>query len=253
MVSINYLTYFFSPLWKKIQKIPNLAEKEIQVYFQNFEPSFLEYKENILSLQELERGEKFLQEKDKEFFLFGRILLRWILGRLLQVEPSCLEFENNPFGKPYLPKYPELEFNLSHSHGKYLVACNWKEPLGIDIEMIRPRLDYESLARRYFSVHEIKEYEGIPMELQELAFFSGWTRKEAYIKACGKGLALPLKDFSLSLDPRNKSIIIKKDKDSCFLPLSLLSFYPYPSFLGALVFHNSKLTIKFFSLSSIYL
>lgn len=157
-----------------------------------------------LSYDEMMRAERFRFERDKRRFIVGRGVLRTILGRYLDVEPRQLQFRYGERGKPYLLDgfggYA-LRFNLAHSHELALYAFTCGRKIGIDLECIRPLSNAEEIAARFFSARENAVLRVLP-ESQELeAFYNCWTRKEAYLKATGDGLAQPLDQFDVSLAP----------------------------------------------------
>jgi 4'-phosphopantetheinyl transferase len=130
----------------------------------------------------------------------------------LDVEPSQLRFRYNRYGKPALAgELAEdwLRFNLSHSHGLALYAFTENREIGVDLEFIRPELAGEEIARRFFSSAEAAELAALPSHLRTEAFFNCWTRKEAYIKARGKGLSLPLDQFDVSLAPGKPAALLR--------------------------------------------
>jgi 4'-phosphopantetheinyl transferase len=102
----------------------------------------------------------------------------------------------------------KLEFNLSHSGNYVLIVVAEEHKVGIDVEKIRPDMENESIANRFFSSREVSELMAVPPEQRKLAFFNCWTRKEAYIKAQGLGLSLPLDSFDVSLTP-NEPVILR--------------------------------------------
>jgi 4'-phosphopantetheinyl transferase len=104
-----------------------------------------------------------------------------------------------PQGKPFLPN-SSLRFNLSHASGTALLALGWEHDLGVDIEDASRRLDFANIAARFFAPQERQALEDLPEAEQPAAFFRCWTAKEAYIKALGGGLSIPLDSFTVSLD-----------------------------------------------------
>ncbi len=100
-----------------------------------------------------------------------------------------------------------ITFNLSHSGEYVLYAVANNRKVGVDIEYIRDFADSDNIAERFFSKSEMDEYYNLPFEARKRAFYSFWTRKEAFIKAVGEGLYIPLNSFSVSLGPERKSKI----------------------------------------------
>lgn len=158
----------------------------------------------ILSVDERARADRFYFERDRIRFIVGRSLLRKILGKYLEIEPSQLEFSYGSRGKPALTVTLQgsvVHFNLSHSQGLALYAISRDRRVGIDIEYIRPLDKVEQLVKRFFSSRENLEFQALPPNHQQAAFFKGWTCKEAYLKATGEGLAGSLDQIDISLTP----------------------------------------------------
>lgn len=166
------------------------------------EADALKHFEATLSADEVARAHRFHFEKDKNHYIVGRGQLRELLGRYLGQAPSALEFSYGEHGKPALGganAATGISFNLSHSGGLAVYAFAKERNLGIDVERIKPNFVSEDIARRYFSPREVNDLLSRPAEERTEAFFRCWTRKEAYIKARGAGLRIPLDSFSVSL------------------------------------------------------
>jgi 4'-phosphopantetheinyl transferase len=160
--------------------------------------------ESTLSPDESARANRFHFEKDKNHYIVGRGVLRERLGKYLGQAPASLEFSYGEHGKPALAganAASGLSFSLSHSGGLAVYAFAKERNLGIDVERIKPDFVSEDIARRYFSAHEAEDLLSLPPEERPEAFFRCWTRKEAYLKARGAGLQIPLDSFSVSLLP----------------------------------------------------
>lgn len=157
-----------------------------------------------LSADERDRAARFRFPHLRERFIAGRAALRAILARYTGVCPERLRFRYGARGKPALADDSSLvapRFNLSHSGDLALFAVARDRELGVDLEHIRPLSDRENVMRLFFSEAEQAEHRSVTAELRERSFFVGWTRKEAYIKARGEGMALALDRFAVSLDP----------------------------------------------------
>ena len=171
--------------------------------------------EDTLTTDERARAERFYFQKHRERFIAGRGLLRHILSRYLGKEPDQLRFCYNSYGKPALIEEAGAEglcFNLSHSRGIALYAVTRGREIGIDIEYFRPDVEAEKLAERFFSPREATVLRALPDHLQKEGFFNCWTRKEAYIKAEGKGLAIPLSAFDVSLTPGEPAELLRSQR-----------------------------------------
>jgi 4'-phosphopantetheinyl transferase len=139
-------------------------------------------------------------ERDQNARTASRGILRDLLSRYRGVSPRELEFGENSYGKPYLraEKNSDLRFNLSHSHQLAIYAFTEGSEIGVDIEHIRDVPDGLNIARRFFSPPERHYLSGFEAHHLSRAFFTCWTRKEAYIKARGMGLGIPLNTFDVS-------------------------------------------------------
>jgi 4'-phosphopantetheinyl transferase len=134
----------------------------------------------------------------------ARGTLRTLLARYLGKQPKELQFVFGREGKPALVPEPAeriLSFNLSHSQDIGIFAFGWNRNIGVDVERVRADVECEDIARHYFSAQEIKSLARLPPQKRTEGFFLCWTRKEAYIKARGGGLQIPLDSFDVSLEP----------------------------------------------------
>lgn len=169
--------------------------KEKQDYFQSF-----------LTEDEIKRALRFHFDNHRNHFIAARGQIRFILGKYLKIQPDRLEFEYNTYGKPAV-KGNTVFFNLSHSHHLALLAIHAKNDLGIDIEWKGRKINYLEIGQRFFSENEYRELASLSPELQGDGFFNCWTRKEAYIKALGEGLHIPLAQFEVSLIPGEPTML----------------------------------------------
>ena len=175
----------------------------------------LERFRRTLEPDELERAGRFHFEKDRRHFIVARGFLRAVVARYLDTQPEGLRFSYGAYGKPALASDHVLRFNLSHSHEVALLAVAMDADLGVDVEHIRADFASEDIARRFFSRAEVDVFNSLPKEEQVAAFFRCWTRKEAYIKAIGKGLSQALDEFDVTLAPGvGPSLLWSKDDDA---------------------------------------
>jgi len=167
--------------------------------------------QQTLSTDEQTKAERFHFPKDRSQFIVSRAALRAILSRYLHINPSLLRFEYNPYGKPSLTIAQggnTLRFNLSQTRGIALIAITKNREIGVDIEAINPKFPCLKIAERFFSPLENSVLHSLPEHLQPTAFFTCWTRKEAYIKAVGKGLSIPLNEFDVTLAPGEPAALL---------------------------------------------
>jgi 4'-phosphopantetheinyl transferase len=167
---------------------------------------------DLLTTDEQHRADRFYFPKDREHFVVARGALRRILGRYLDTDPKHLRFSYTAFGKPALTDATggkELRFNVSHSKGMALYAITRGRDLGVDVELLREDFEGLEIAHHFFSRREVATLNALPDELRTRAFFNCWTRKEAYIKARGEGLSLPLDRFDVSLVPGEPAALLR--------------------------------------------
>lgn len=206
----------------------------------------VDYK-RMLSPEECKRAERYYFEKDRSRWIVARGLLRILLGRYLQVPPEQPGFVLNEYGKPELASpYQEsgLRFNISHSQDIVLYAFTYGRALGIDVEYMRTNIDCAELARHSFSSAEYATWSALPEEQKTQGFFNCWSRKEAYIKARGMGLSLPLKLFDVALTPGEPAALLHSREDPQEVHAwSMQALEPGSGYAGALVVegHDWKL------------
>ena len=190
---------------------------------------------SLLSSDETARASRFVFDRHRRRFIAGRSALRRILAAEAGRAPETLAFAYSPAGKPSLcgTGAPALHFNLSHSDQWALVAVTHVGAVGVDIEKARPLPDVLRLAQTAFSAAELEELRGVPASHQQDAFFAGWTRKEAYIKARGDNLGT-LGDFDVSLAADRPRLVRVSGAPSEPDRWALSSFVPVPGYAAAL-------------------
>ena len=154
----------------------------------------------LLSEDELARAERTPNVLARRQFVAGRVLLRRALGRATGVAPEAFRFRCEERGKPFLPGGPP--FSLSHSGDRVVVAVGAGGPtagrVGVDVEVVRPVRRMAAVVRRRFAPEEAEWWAQQPPARRDAAFFQIWTRKEAFAKAVGRGLALPGTAFAVA-------------------------------------------------------
>ena len=158
----------------------------------------------LMSPEEHERMARLVFDRDRRRFLLTRALVRTMLSRYAKVAPQDWSFIANVHGRPELldrpSGVPDLRFNISHTEGLIACAVTIGREVGVDVEHVGRRLTHDVPAR-FFAPREIADLNAVPQSERQKAFFDYWTLKEAYIKARGLGLALPLADFAFQLSP----------------------------------------------------
>jgi 4'-phosphopantetheinyl transferase len=214
------------PAWLAPSGPVALAGAEVHVWSAKlFRPDF-DYSAALatLSATERERSALFHFERDRKNFIARRALLRGILGFYLNMAPSQVALACEGRGKPRLsmldgPLPARLHFNFSQSRNLALLAVGRNSPLGVDVEKIRPMPEMEDIAATFCSVEENAQLRAAPTEQKLEVFFSIWTRKEAYLKGTGEGIAGALAELDCTEPPE---------------PWSLHSLFPAAGFVGAL-------------------
>jgi 4'-phosphopantetheinyl transferase len=195
-----------------------LPEDEVQLWRVDLEAISADESrwQEVLSSEELARAARFHFSRDRQRFAASRAWLRTVLAGYLGTDPRALTFAYSKKEKPSLgPDHAgcDVTFNVSHSGGVALLAFTRKREIGVDVEEVRANSDLEAIARRFFSAHEQKQLAALSPEARVEAFFRCWTRKEAYIKATGDGLSLPLSRFDVSLAPGNTDALLATRPD----------------------------------------
>jgi len=158
---------------------------------------------SLLAADERTRADRFVFDRDRRRYVHGRAILRILLGRYTGEDPAAVRIRYADHGKPFLADDAAtgLRFNLSHAAGLAIYAFARNRRIGADLERVRDDLATDAIARRFFSAPEVIALERTPPEKRRRAFFACWTRKEAYVKAIGGGLSVPLGSFDVSVDP----------------------------------------------------
>jgi len=154
---------------------------------------------SLLSPSERTRIARLVQNEDKSRSLVAWGLTRILIGERIETDPEAIRIRRTPHGKPFVPGGPS--FNMAHSGTSVLIGVTESGRLGVDVEARRriPRL--ERLAEDVFAGEELSEFRALSPADREAAFFRGWVRKEAFLKAVGQGLSMPLHSIAISLAP----------------------------------------------------
>lgn len=239
--------------WTTPPQFPELQEGELHIWRCELGKCNLDALQSTLSQDENARAERFYFSKDRASFVACRGTLRFLLGKYLDLAPSAMKFQYTSYGKPYLEegriKGRTLQFNLSHSNAFSLFGFALEHAIGLDIEFIRPNVAEEEIAERFFSVAETQKLRSLPAEQQPEAFFRCWTRKEAFIKARGDGLSLPLDQFDVTLAPDEAAALLSTRFDP--LEVSRWALYHVDveeGYSGAAAIEGKTHKVRLFSL-----
>ncbi len=195
----------------------NLTTEKVYVFLINLD--FFDFTDfiGLLSNNEVKRADKMKTKKKKRQYIITRGMIKKLLSIIINKDPHKIEFSYNHHGKPFInEKYNgySVEFNTSHSGVYGLIAITLDNKVGVDIQKIKPEIDFRALSNRFFSNNERNELLKLEKHEQQEAFYLGWVRKESFIKATGMGVAYGLDRFSVSLNKEDNSNIVISDYEN---------------------------------------
>ncbi|MFN2529798.1 MAG: 4'-phosphopantetheinyl transferase superfamily protein, partial [Pyrinomonadaceae bacterium] len=203
-----------SQKWSLMPERRLLGETDVHVWRVdlNQPAAMIEHCRELLSKDEQARANRFHFESDRQHFIVARGFLRAILASYLEISAQAIQFSYASHGKPelansYSHELP-LNFNLAHSGSFALYGVTRMGEIGVDLEHIRSDFTGDDIARRFFSSNEVGCLTSLPADVRHEAFFNCWTRKEAFLKAKGTGLSLPLDQFDVTLAPAEPAALL---------------------------------------------
>jgi 4'-phosphopantetheinyl transferase len=202
---------------------------------------------NLLSDEEKNRAQQFRFEKHRQPWIIAHAYLRILLSIYLHISSTHIALQQNEYGKPSLssPAQSSLHFNLSHSNELALYAFTLEREVGVDVEYMRQNISHEEVARHSFSPYEQQVLLALPPEERFSAFYRCWTRKEAYIKARGMGLSLPLHLFDVSLEQETSTALLASREDPREVGRwSMRNLQPGVEYAGALMAEGNDWQIR---------
>jgi len=188
------------PLWARAPSSLSLEPGELDLWrIGLLQPDWIKDRcRQVLADDEAGRAARFRFPADQDRFLITHGAIRHILAGYLTVSPEAVRFEYGNYGKPEIVgDGSNLRFNLSHSADLAIAAIVRESRIGVDVERVRTDAPCMEIAEQYFSAGEIAQLKSVSSDQQTEAFFDCWTRKEAYVKACGAGLSVPLNSFEM--------------------------------------------------------
>ena len=227
-----------SKAWIDAESWPALGNNEVQVWLAHL-PSLrasLDELTVVLSPDEVARAARFRFPAHQERARMTRGLLRLLLGRHLPTDARKIVFTHNEHGKPALASPPGIHFNLSHSGDYAAFALTRLDVVGVDVERIREAMPQrDEIARRYFAASEQAELQAVGERDRSRAFFTLWTRKEAWLKATGEGIAESLAKIEVAFLPGEPPCIRAIAGDVAAGALwNLRALHPATGFVAAL-------------------
>jgi 4'-phosphopantetheinyl transferase len=230
--------------WDIGPEFPELVEGAVHVWIADLDwpQDRLRIFWELLSVEERERAKRFRFEDLQNRYIAAHGILRDILGRYLPDSKGALCFLTEDHGKPFLVvdgAASRLQFNLSHANRMAVYALAQARTIGVDIEAIHPIPELHSIAAAHFTSQERGLIESAPPAEKDLAFLTCWTRKEAYIKAVGRGLSIPLPSFDTFIPPGSPGRMLSADES----PTPALRWWisdlpPIPSHVGAVALNG---------------
>lgn len=238
--------------WSPGSERPSLQAGEVHVWRASLAlpPDHLAALERVIGSDERSRAGRFRFEVHRDRFIAGRGIQRRLLARYLGADPAALSYRLAHHGKPALDAPWDaagLRFNVSNAENGLLVAVSLDRELGVDLEAVRSLGDRDDVARRFFSAPEVAVYDAVDEAERDAAFFTCWTRKEAYIKAVGEGLSMPLDCFDVTLRPGEPArILAERGNPATTGRWTLRELDPGPGWLGAVAVEGDGWTLRLF-------
>lgn len=224
--------------WVAANQIPSITDQDLHVWGLSLDlrPGSNDHLWPLLSDDEQERAQRFIQAQDREKFVQVRGSLRILLGAYSDQTAEDLCFDYGNYGKPHLTPVcnpGNLHFNVSHSHELALIAVTPAAAVGIDVEHVNTRVDYQNISRRFFAEDEHHVLLQQPVEQQCHVFFRLWTRKEACIKALGGSIAHALDQVTVAQGLQQATVTVMVMEQSRSRPLFIYNLALGHHYLGA--------------------
>jgi 4'-phosphopantetheinyl transferase len=199
-----------------------------------------------LSRDEQERADRLVSGQHRRHFMAAHAGLRAVLSRYCGNRPQELVVRKATAGKPFLPDYPSIRFNLTHSHGRALIAVATDREVGVDLEKVRPEVDVIRLAKRFLSGKDQAFIERSEPAQRHERFLQTWVAREAVFKADGSGMAFPLsRDYVELMRDETEGCLVLSDgapeqrrRFLRFLPLE-------PGWVGAVAADGTNWTVTY--------
>ncbi len=223
--------------------LPGLDEVHVWHAELDVAPGALADLERTLEPAERERAGRFHRPLHRDRYVASRAALRRILGLTLGRAPESIRFGAGPHGKPRLePPEADLRFNLSHAGGHALVAAATGREVGVDLEDPGREVEVDAIVRRFFGPAERAALLGLAEERRRAAFFQAWVRKEAWLKAMGRGLSGGLATHEVPADPRLVAAPLLSPEPGA-APWFLVRLDLVPGFSAALVVEGGSVRV----------
>jgi 4'-phosphopantetheinyl transferase len=246
-----------APSWQAAPLNPSLGESDVHLWRAplNISRELAQSFAGTFAMDEQSRASRFHFERHRNHFIAARGWLRTLIGRYLNKPPEALNFTYSEYGKPSLQVEStlQLRFNVAHSGDFALYAFVLGRDIGVDIESINPEFASETIAERFFSANEVAALLAFSKSEQAHAFFDCWTRKEAFIKAQGRGLSLPLDAFEVSLKHDEPALLCTKWDAREAARWSILNIDVGPNYAAALALPAGEYRVQCFHIDEMRL
>ncbi len=239
--------------WLAANPRPPLKSAEIHLWWACLQVDARKRREleSTLSARERDRAARLRIDRQRERYIAGRGIARELLSHYIGGSPATIRFAIGPYGKPSLPNRvdgKQICFNYTDSQGMALYAFARDCELGIDLEGLARKIQYQRIATRKFTRREAETLLSISDPQGKQAFLACWTRKEAYGKAKGFGICYPLDSVELCSDQHSSAMIIADDalgEHGGYWTLQQL--HPSSDFVAAIVYAGAKRELRYFS------
>jgi 4'-phosphopantetheinyl transferase len=194
-----------------------LSDSIVHIWRSHLDIQYSQFQKYYAFLNDTERkrADRYRFDKSRHRFIVTRGILRLLLSQYCSKPAEEIEFQYNDWGKPYLTGDKEIRFmfNIAHSNNLAVFAFTHTGNIGIDVEYNHPIKDMDQMVVNFFSKFEQATYETLPQSRRLKAFFTCWVRKEAYIKARGKGLSIPLNSFDVAVETDAINLLLRDQTD----------------------------------------
>lgn len=202
--------------WKDASLADSLQPDQVHVWMfhMNTTPPGIKRFYPVLSEDEKQRSERFVHFMHRKRFIASQGFMRHVLGRYLALPPEAIRYTRKHNGKPILdPRVhaTPLHFNLSHSSHFAMLAVSRNLEVGMDVEYMDRKNQWQKLILRFFTESEQQAIFQLPPAQQQQAFFQVWTRKEAHMKVTGQGLHLAPTQFTVTVPPQAPQLLAQND------------------------------------------
>lgn len=241
--------------WQPSTTVPALADDGVHIWRASLHADDAQMAQlaRLLAEDEAARAAKFVFARDRRRYVVARATLRRLLSGYIDVAPDAVSFAYEAHGKPMLApplNGSGLAFNLSHSGEMAVFAFTRGRRVGVDVEFMRPLDDMHQVAATVFSPRELATFTELPPNQQRAAFYAGWTRKEAFVKALGAGVSYPLKEFDVTLAPHEAARLVAIARDPASVGnWQMVAFAPADDHVGALVVEATGVAVTYWDAS----